>query len=415
MSCLRTSLFLVLAVVVAMPALGQAAAAPYVVTTNLLYEEYGDSRFYERGCLVAVERMDGGKLVAVPGVEVKLMVPSHSDLRIRDDDTDYMSSHVVTTDSEGEALFAFLIGSGVQLFDVLVKDGRNGFQLYEENVQLATSGYRGSTISDLLASQVMLGTTFQTEYDESGQSHGFQDTRFFGQLTVNTMLPFGFKDRGVRNSRWHTHLNFLFSSFPVVREEGEEGEEEPDRIPDDFSEFADSLTAEAGVTLFLKKLSRYSATSSNEELPYDALRIGIPVKFGIITRDQLEPEMVDSGTDGIPDTEVFDNADRAIWYGSIGFILTHHQTKASSLREEHVNRLPMRWFEAAVVWYEEYAGLKEERRYVFDTGLRLAPLGNDAVPFYVGMHANLGHGPDDIRIFAGLTFDLDKLAAVMGL
>jgi hypothetical protein len=95
---------------------------------------------------------------------------------------------------------------------------------------------------------------------------------------------------------------------------------------------------------------------------------------------------------------------------------THSHSAAKSGDLETVNYIPIRFVEISYGWFEQFQGARTHeahRRLIIDGGIRLVPLSNKIIPFYAGVHANVGKGPDDVRVFAGFLFKLDKLAELM--
>ena len=141
--------------------------------------------------------------------------------------------------------------------------------------------------------------------------------------------------------------------------------------------------------------THYSETSRNRrpELRFDTLRVGFVARFGLMSRDVKRPE----------------DGDSDLRFLRAGLLVTHHQTHAAGPEDDNVDVFPMRYVEISYGRYEQIFDQHDAHRLVVEAGLRLPGIGNDAIPFYAGLYANAGRGQDDLRVFAGLLFHVNKL------
>jgi hypothetical protein len=250
---------------------------------------------------------------------------------------------------------------------------------------LLGSGFESSFLSDRVSSEVFLGASLARSYDENGKSSGFDESSFVGRLRVDTLWTQKSK------SAFHTGIELQFSSFPTTEKGG------PPETPTSITSYADTFS---GSLVFIyqppwKWATHYSETSRNRrpELRHDALRVGAVLRAGLASRDAKRA----------PD------GDTDLRFLRAGFIMTHHQTHASSPEEDDVNVFPMRYVEVSYARFEQIFDQRDADRLVVEAGLRLPGIGNDAIPFYAGLYVNAGEGQDDIRVFAGLLFHVNKL------
>jgi hypothetical protein len=254
---------------------------------------------------------------------------------------------------------------------------------------LLGSGYESSFLSDRVSSEVFLGASLARSYDENGKSSGFDESSFVGRLRVDTLWTQKSK------AAFHTGIELQFSSFPtteVVPPGGARAEPPPS-----ITSYADTFSGSV-VLIYQppwKWATHYSETSRNKrpELRHDALRVGAVLRAGLASRDAKRT----------PD------GDTDLRFLRAGLIMTHHQTHAGSPEEDDVNVFPMRYVEISYGRFEQIFDQRDADRLVVEAGLRLPGLGNDTVPFYAGLYVNAGHGQDDIRVFAGLLFHINKI------
>lgn len=254
---------------------------------------------------------------------------------------------------------------------------------------LLGSGFESSFLSDRVSSEVFLGANLARSYDENGKSSGFDESSFVGRLRVDTLWTQ--KSR----SAFHTGIELQFSSFPTTESTGTQGG--PAETPTSITSYADTFS---GSLVFIyqppwKWATHYSETSRNRrpELRHDALRVGAVLRAGLASRDAKRA----------PD------GDTDLRFLRAGLIMTHHQTHASSPEEDDVNVFPTRYVEVSYGRFEQIFDQRDADRLVVEAGLRLPGIGNDAIPFYAGLYVNAGEGQDDIRVFAGLLFHVNKL------
>lgn len=280
------------------------------------------------------------------------------------------------TDANGLAKFALITGDEPDLFALEVKTATFSKRIGGR----VGSGFQAGFASDLVASEFFLGSSFGRSYDEEGKSNGFDESSIVALLRVDTNWG--------RNDAWnlHTGLEVMFSSFPAedAKTANDEG----------FEQFGDAFTGALAVIYQPGRWAFYTPTSHNRDpkLAFDARRLGIVMRTGIISRDNKA-----------------ENGDTDIAFSRIGFHFEHHQTAASSAKLDNINVFPMRFVELTFGRYEEIFGQEDANRFVLEAGMRLPALGNDRIPFYAGIYLNAGEGQDDLRIFAGLLFELDAL------
>jgi hypothetical protein len=245
---------------------------------------------------------------------------------------------------------------------------------------------------------------FQDKYSAQGVSQGFGDQQFLGQLSFDTLWPLREKSSGkYTGNAWHTRLDLRFSSFPVTASETSAGtvtQASTTNVPEKFTDVAGSFSPTLYGIYQPKGLAIYSPSSRQAGKPYDAFRLGVLIRAGFTTRDRVSDA---------------DKGDTLISQYGVGLRFTHHQTVASGPEEDTTNTLPLRYFEASCVRFEEFAGRRNTNRIVLEAALRLPGLGTSTLPFYAGVYANVGEGPDDVRIFAAFVFGLDKLPTMFGL
>jgi hypothetical protein len=262
-------------------------------------------------------------------------------------------------------------------------------QVKEIVVGRVTGGKRGSFLSDLVASEFFLGLTFSQDYDDDGVSQGFGNTAGLARLSVDTLWGY--------NKGWAVHTRLELTGSEIPSEKAPDQEVLTKATDDTLIQYADSFSGSLSAYYFPGgTLAKYKPTSRAKGLPYDAFRLGFVGRFGIITRDTRDI-----------------SGDSVINYYQAGLSFTHHQTAAANPRSDNLNVFPVRFAELKYGRYEEFAGVPDSDRIIFDGGIRLANTANGAIPFYAGLHVNAGDGADDIRVFLGFLFQLDKLATML--
>lgn len=254
---------------------------------------------------------------------------------------------------------------------------------------LLGSGFESSFLSDRVSSEVFLGASLARSYGEDGKSSGFDESSFVGRLRVDTLWT----QRS--RSAFHTGIELQFSSFPTT-----EIKEPPGRLAETSTSITSYADTFSGSLVLIYQppwrwAAHYSETSRNRrpELRHDALRVGAVLRVGLASRDAKRS----------PD------GDTDLRFLRAGMLMTHHQTHASSPEEDDVNVFPMRYVEISYGRFEQIFDQRDASRLVVEAGLRLPGIGNDAIPFYAGLYVNAGKGQDDIRVFAGLLFHVNKL------
>ncbi len=253
------------------------------------------------------------------------------------------------------------------------------------------SGFPKTFFSDRVASELFLGASFARKFDADGKSEGFNETTPLGRLSIDTLWKYESEKRG--HGRLHTGLEVIFSAFPTAAEANDATgmtTKADDNTPEKFVDFADSFSGRLILTWQPDAWASHSRTGSLSQLPYDALRWGLFAKVGAISRDTLT-----------------ENQDSLIRTAQLGFSLTHHQTVDATARQDRQNVVPARFIEISYAYFEEFGKRKDTGMVVVDAGFRLARTGG--TDFYAGIHLAGGKGEDDVRVFAGFLFHLDKI------
>ena len=310
----------------------------------------------------------------------------------------------VTTDGTGTVYLSLKLGSADKPPTVMLLGLTSGgvpVEIFPNALFPKITGYAGSLLSDRVTSEVLLGFTLQNKYDTAGASQGFSDKRAIGQLTFDTLWP-----RKKSGSQWHTRAALLFSSTPLTCKDtsSTNSQAQTDQncttAPQSFTQVANSMTASISGIYQPSFLTIRSKSSHREGLPYDAFRLGLVFSAGFTTRDKVAPS---------------DNPRTLTGQYGLGLVFTHNQTDASDDKDDVINRFPTRFVQAQAVRFDSYAGRPNTVRYVIDAGLRLPIIGSDTLPFYGGVQANLGPGPNDVRLYMAFIFDLAKLVSLTGL
>jgi len=347
------------------------------------------------------------------------------------------------TDNKGKKNFSIITGKTTD-FKILVvpHDSKNAAQVLKMVVLDLSTGpkFKDALSSNRSFLELFIGQTFANNYDTSGKNTGFGNAGQLMQLTFDTMwkhprtrwippcprqppdvtnelMPVVTTSNGksvtpqaatptpecnppvptALDGLLHTELNMSFSKFPF-----NSSTPPPSGTPPPASTgtpLENAFTGTLGLIWQPDSWASYSNTSREDGLPYDAVRWGIFSRAGFTTRAQTS-----------------DKGDAALGRGQLGFRFTHHHSRASNGSEEVVNYIPIRFVEVSYGWFERFQNApthQAHRRLVIDGGIRLVPLSNKLIPFYAGVHANLGKGPDDVRVFAGFLFKLDKIAELM--
>jgi hypothetical protein len=308
----------------------------------------------------------------------------------------------VTTDTQGIALVSLDTPSvaadkAPAIFVVGVAATVNGVTVENVVDGLVGSGFAETFFSDRVASEIFLGATFARSFDKDGKSQGFDENTPLGRFSVDTL--WGFTEKTSSNWRLHTGLEAIFSAFPTARPVDTTTPAAP---ADDtkagtetFVDFADSFSGRIYFLLQPKAWTSYTSTALRPEKPYDAFSWGLFAKVGGISRDTLTPSQ-----------------DSLVLTGQVGVSFTHHQTTAPNQRFDKKNVFPLRFVEISYGYFEQFGKENDANRVIVDAGFRLARAGS--TDFYSGIHLNGGPGEDDIRVFAGFLFHLDKVPGLFG-
>jgi len=298
------------------------------------------------------------------------------------------------TNNEGLASFDIFTGAVDEPFTLRVdaKLGKDKQDVSPLEIQIPIEGYAEPSGSDLTTYELVVGTTFQNDYEPDGNTKGFSKQEALVQLSLDQLWP-------RRRSALHSRIDLRFSNTPVSDEEVGGARTAEVRAEPKFIDEARSFTAWLNLNYQPHNWAQYSQTSHDPQKPYDANRYGIVTRVGITTRDKINES---------------DAGDTVIRQYGAGLRYTHHQTAAATAEADEVNTVPSRYLEALIVQFEEFAGKRDTFRGVVEGGLRLPGLTTEVLPLYTGFQVNFGAGPDDIRVFAALLFRLDKLATLLG-
>jgi hypothetical protein len=383
--------------------------ATITVRPRLLHDTFPAGQRSLNALQVEATLTKGGTPVA--GVDIFVSIESAFGFVVStvDGKEEYRRSAQGQTDSKGIALFDIVTGPAGSHTTLRVAASNAGTpaDVARQEIDVPIGGYRAAILSDRVTSEIVVGATFQNDYQPNGDTKGFSKQEVLFQLSIDNLVPFGWKRRisGSNERVWHplatihSRLDLRFSNTPVAaKEETTPGSVVAAAEPS-FIGNARSFTASLNLNYQPHCWARYSPSSRDPLNPYDANRYGLVVRGAISTRDKLR-----EGDDG-------DTVIRS--YGA-GLRYTHHQTTASLPAADEINKVPIRYLEALAVEFEEFAGQRNVIRYVIEGGLRLPGLTTEVLPLYTGFQANVGRGPDDIRIFVGVLFQLDKLASLLG-
>lgn len=132
----------------------------------------------------------------------------------------------------------------------------------------------------------------------------------------------------------------------------------------------------------------------------DVLTIGPLLEGGIATITEKDLVASDGTTITVDDTVKH--------FFAIGARFTHHQR----VTQEKVNPEMLRTVDVLYGMFENFRSPTTddlEPRVLFKAWLRIP----GSLPIYTGVAANLGEGPDDLRLFAALQFDLNKIVGAV--
>ena len=267
-----------------------------------------------------------------------------------------------------------------------------------------------SEFSERFAAELFLGSTFSMSYSDDGGRDGFGNASALGRVSADVLwknrlakggLSLGCEGKeageGDEADSWklnspytiHFGLEALFSSFPSEENEGGLPESQTISLADSFAGRLYMLYQPGDWAHYVKGES--PAVGENPSV--HAFRFGILAKLGMIARDLKD-------VDG----------DTTVETASFGFRLDHYKTEHPDPRRDTVNRFPIFFIEANLAWFEEFARQRDDVRGVINSGVRLT---GGKIPFYAGVHVNLGKGEDDVRVFGGFLFRLNKLESFL--
>jgi hypothetical protein len=253
---------------------------------------------------------------------------------------------------------------------------------------------------------LMLGNTFQNTYspslDDDGEPTGGQTNDGFDSTSPLALLNFDTLWRLDRFVALHTGVDLVFTGTPVTPAEMGDGNMEDNETEQTrtkmeasdqkFSDYSDSVQADIYVHWQPARWGgmKYTKTNRDPDKPHDAMRFGLIARAGFNNRTEIDSL----------------NGDTLISRFGVGLTFRHHRTAGKDGRLDNINETPLRWVEIRPTLFEEWAGEEDEIRWVITAGIRL----DDSIPFYAGIHTNVGSGPDDVRVIAGLVFKMNKLA-----
>lgn len=307
-------------------------------------------------------------------------------------------------------------------------------------VVLPVASYSGENYSDRVAWDFLIGTTFQQEYGDDGRNSGFGSSSTLAALSVDTAyscdrglcgwIGRGFKrdNNAVPNNPesaiLRTRLDFRLADAPVGTEASENKAGAADVV---FSGSARAFSGTVSALVFPAWAAgrRTRTARRDNSLPYDSFDFGVGVKLGFTGRERLDPRngpkvKGDANNDGTVDegeevvSKLYDRADRVTLIGGMTTRFEHRQVAVERRDYTEVNQLPITFVQVDVLYYEHWAGKVTDIRAVIEAGIRVPGISSAVLPFYTGLYANVGDGPDDLRIFAGLVFKLDRLASFFG-
>ncbi|MBV8520162.1 MAG: hypothetical protein JO197_22400 [Acidobacteria bacterium] len=316
----------------------------------------------------------------------------------------------VVTDANGRAPFSLQTGSDTEL-ELLVTPLDDSGALntqHEQTFQLTAIRTFDTFHSRRLYTELFMGGTFTNDYDQDGNSTGFNQTdplvrATFDTIWYNSKEPLDRRPLG--RSLFHTGIDMEVSSFPfgdatktpgTAASKAHASADDPAPTTDKSPKGLENAFSGTYFMLWQpERWSSYTQTSMKTGVPTDALRLGVFTRTGLTTRQKQEA-----------------NGDTTIYRAQIGFRFTQHQTAAETAETDVENIVPLRFVELSYGRFEQFANERDANRIVVDAGTRFPGFGGDAIPFYVGLHINAGRGPDDIRIFAGFLFQINKLATL---
>jgi len=277
------------------------------------------------------------------------------------------------------------------------KDGFEGLiaRLEEKNKDKA---YLTRILSDSnVQASVFVGLNLMPKYDDDGKNEGFEEANIFARLNIDL--------RGIHKSRpaqfqertqywrpsYHIGVTAEFKSentFDCEKRKSATGDTSIDCSKDigsldslDFNEVSHTLTASTyGIYNF------WQSRNGGAE-------IGVSGRFGLQSREQQK-----------------DNGDSINRFHYAGLRWTGYDffwpEVAEKNGEKGVNGLPMFYLEFLYADLEDYAGLGQSYRQVFNSAYR--PYTEK--PFFVGMEINGGEGPDMISLFFMYGINPSKVA-----
>ena len=256
--------------------------------------------------------------------------------------------------------------------------------------------YQKNLGSSRVRADFIVGTTIHHDYDADGKSQGFDATSEFAEVNYDQMWV---RDK----SLLHLGVSVRLSSFPkstdLMETNGDDGSggshiQKADSDTDfQFTDYDDSVAGTIYFDYEPNKWRTRSPTNQDKDNPYDYLRFGIRTMADFISRQKLA-----------------DNQDAII--NNFGAGITFKYYKSSENDKKNV--WPHGFLSATYNRFEEYGDMDPEWRWLITGIMRLDAIGgSDGWPFHLGVHVNAGKGSDDIRIFAGFRFGLDRVVSFL--
>ena len=260
-------------------------------------------------------------------------------------------------------------------------------ELYSVNKKLNSNDLSKIFTTDKSMATVILGTQFSNKYDSDGNSGGLTEKRFYGTIGIDTRWPYKTKKRRffADNQSLHLTATLDLRSEPLINcdkvtdtVEKSECTDNDSFIPDDFNDINDTLTAAI-------KLTWNFYESENGQYA-----IGIPLQFGVKTRDKVN-----------------ENGDSSNSFRGLGLRFVINDFFDSPYSSKAKNGLPFFYFDVSGVRYDdgfrEISELSSKTRTLVDAGVRAGEL-----PIYIGFRHNGGKGPDDTALTISYVFQGHK-------
>jgi hypothetical protein len=238
-----------------------------------------------------------------------------------------------------------------------------------------------------------LGLKLMPEYDDEGNNEGFQESNFFGRLTIDTRFDF---DDVKRNNatqhddyeidflrKGHAGINIDFLSANIVNCDKLEGDQETEcndnKLEVEEVNFNDiSNTVNTSVYIWDHFLS---FNGGSAEFAFGG-------RYGMQSRAKKK--------------ENDDSINKYYTYG-LRFVYNDFIHKKG---RNYKNGMPRFFLEVSKAEFEDFAGLNQKAKRTIITG---AYRITDNSPIYIGMYINGGKGPDEIALTFTYGVSADRL------